>query len=115
MGPKGNPPSGLSFFWGCMALLAVKVKIVAEPWSATCSFCVPRLEAYRGEGEGERRRRRTRGRKPRSFGVRRSGVGVGGSAKGLGLGTIALVALTRKMFRTGRGETMGGGQGKPFA
>jgi hypothetical protein len=30
-----NPP-GLSFFWGCMTLLAVKVKVVAEP--LTCNM-----------------------------------------------------------------------------
>jgi len=46
-------------------------------------------------------------------GVRRSGAGVGGSVRdlGSGLGVIARVALTRKMFRTGGGRTMRGGQG----
>jgi hypothetical protein len=46
MGPKGNSP-GLSFFWGCMALLAVKVKMVAEPLVCNMQSCLPRLETYR--------------------------------------------------------------------
>jgi hypothetical protein len=46
MGPKGNPP-GLSFFWGCMALLAVKAKVVAEPLVCNMQSSLPRLETYR--------------------------------------------------------------------
>lgn len=57
---QGNP-AGLSFFWGCMALLAVKVKIVAEPLACNMQIaeferpsvledqatCIPRLDTYR--------------------------------------------------------------------
>jgi hypothetical protein len=42
MGPKGNPPPGLSFFWGCMALLAVKVKIVTAPLACNMQLLVAR-------------------------------------------------------------------------
>ena len=55
MGPKGNPPSGLSFFWGCMALLAVKVQIVAEPLACNMQHLCPAagdVSYYRGQDDG---------------------------------------------------------------
>jgi hypothetical protein len=55
MGPKGNPPSGLSFFWGCMALLAVKVQIVAEPLACNMQQLCPAagdVSYYRGQDDG---------------------------------------------------------------
>jgi hypothetical protein len=104
MGPKGNPSPGSELLLGMHGFVGGQ---------SQNSGRAPGLQHAASVSRGWRRIevKTTEAHSVRSpSGVRRSGAGVGGSLIDLGLGMIALVAITREMFRPGRGWKRRSGQ-----